>query len=595
MAKGKSVLGKDNLNRPFIVSGEAYLDLSHAQSAAMELSLSPGVLESEYFLVVDVYSQAHHIHPQGHVGWWQLDLDDRLSVSVNVEKTECGISVTFPNAQGTRDCWENREMISGLDEAVLWLHVVVRRSDNRAIAFEDIVPVYLNSRSLEDAMTFQKNLLEDFTHLRDAARPWYCWQPDVRVCIVTQTFILPDAVSSFVLDVCRLLRRSNIPCSIYASRFDAMLKPAVRPVHEFLVSCRPEDVVLANLSIYDEYFDAVESLACRKGLYYHGITPPKYFRVYDAEFAALCENAYDHLGKSGRFDKIAANSAYSARELKGFAGKNASSDSGSEADILGSVSPERAQTTLVRTLEAIQTALSDTHRPYNARANAEEGLVNEEKLPGELDCITFPPVLAPRVWETIEAEDIQVPETGTMLLYVGRLAPHKKIEDLIALIVEYLKLDPDSHLVIVGNTQFPDYLAYLEYIRETACKDAQITFFRDLTRGRLKTLYTRSSAYVSMSEHEGFCVPLIEAMYFGKPIFAYAQPAIRETLGESGNVFYKKDFAVVAAEMFRVLNNQAEIDHMVDIQNRRFNEISEEADGRAVWRFLEDLVFDDAT
>ncbi|GEM_PF-1184317 len=595
MEKDKELKRENDQGRPFIFADKAYLDLTDAESVAMEMILSPGVLESEYFLVMDIYSSANHIHPQGHVGWWQLELDDRLSVSINVEKTDQGIRVTFPSSKGAQDSWENREMISGLDEEVLWLHVVLRQSRNRAIAFEDILPVYISSESLGSALALQKSLLADFTHLHDTAWPWYCWPRDVHVCIVTQTFSLPDAVGSFVLDTCRLLRRSNIPCSIYASRFDPMLRPAVRPVQELLAGRRPKDLVLYNLSIYDEYFDAIQRLSCRKALYYHGITPPKYFRVYDGEFVKLCEKAYDHLGKSGGFDKVAANSVYSAQELQSFARQMETRGSGSDTAILRAIAPEKAQTTGVRTLKAIEKASAPSTEPCATLGNTEEEFAEESRVQGKTLVISFPPVLNPRTWEMIETEDVQLPNKGTMLLYVGRVAPHKKIEDLITLQFEYLKLDPDSHLVIVGKPQFPGYVAYLEYLLETKYKHAQITFLHNLRRGQLKAVYTRSSAYVSMSEHEGFCVSLIEAMYFGKPIFAYAQPAVRQTLGESGKVFFRKDFGVIADEIFRLLNNQTEMDHLVAVQSRRFNEIAVQADGRAIWRLLEDLVFGDAS
>ena len=372
-----------------------------------------------------------------------------------------------------------------------------------------------------------------------------------------------------------------------------MLKPAVRPVHELLTTWRPEDLILFNLSIHDDFYEAIENLACRKGLYYHGITPPKYFRAYDAEFATLCEKAYDHLKRAAAFDKIAANSAYTARDLHNFVRENAPIDDRSEAEVLDCVSPERAQATLLRALEAIETVLTGSGRPCGSGAVPYEDLVQEGKLTHDIDSFAFPPILSPRSWDTIEPEDVRMPSTGTLLLYVGRIAPHKRIEDLIALYAAYIELDPDSHLTIVGNPQFRDYVKYLEYFRQTTCKDARITFLENLSRGRLKTVYTRSSAYVTMSEHEGFCVPLVEAMCFGKPVFAYAHPAIRETLGESGRVFFKKDFEAIAKDMHRVLNSEEELDRMVARQYRRLSEISEEADGRAIWRFFEDLVFCD--
>ncbi len=122
----------------------------------------------------------------------------------------------------------------------------------------------------------------------------------------------------------------------------------------------------------------------------------------------------------------------------------------------------------------------------------------------------------------------------------------------------------------------------------------RVVYFSEVSQGELKTLYEASDALVIMSEHEGFCMPVVEAMSFDLPVFAYAQTAVRETLRESGRVYYDKDFKTIAADIFRVLHDDSLRRRILDAQRQRLQEIAEEADGRAIWRSFEEVLFADA-
>ena len=91
-----------------------------------------------------------------------------------------------------------------------------------------------------------------------------------------------DAVGNFVLDLYRLFKLHGITCRIYANRFDPELRGLVQPVCEALLDAAPQDLILYNFSIFDPYVEAIASLGCKKLLYYHGITPARFFQIYDA-------------------------------------------------------------------------------------------------------------------------------------------------------------------------------------------------------------------------------------------------------------------------------------------------------------------------
>jgi glycosyltransferase involved in cell wall biosynthesis len=119
----------------------------------------------------------------------------------------------------------------------------------------------------------------------------------------------------------------------------------------------------------------------------------------------------------------------------------------------------------------------------------------------------------------------------------------------------------------------------------------QIHFLEGVSDGQLKTLYPAASAFVTMSEHEGFCIPLVEAMVFDTPIFAYGCEAVVETLGQSGRVFYKKDFAALAANMHDVLTTDWKRAKILAEQRRRLAEITSCIDGRTIWSTIEEVFF----
>jgi glycosyltransferase involved in cell wall biosynthesis len=190
---------------------------------------------------------------------------------------------------------------------------------------------------------------------------------------------------------------------------------------------------------------------------------------------------------------------------------------------------------------------------------------------------------------------LQLPLKPVRLLHVGRLVPHKRIEDVIALFHEYNRLEPESCLLLVGNDSSKGYPDYLRDIVSTRFPHLQsnIHFLGEVPQAILKSAYNEASAFLTMSEHEGFCLPLVEAMSFGLPIFAYAEPAVMETLGGSGKVFQSKDFPVMAAEIHRVLHDPSEREHMIVRQRGRLEEIAAQADGRCIWMAMREVLFVD--
>lgn len=111
---------------PYISFDQQVLNLTQAECADLVLSFSSAVWEAEEFLVVDIYSAANPVHPQGHVGWWKWPLHEKRDLGVRIIKSADGFKVAF-EGQTPKESWTNPNF-RGLDTDVLEVHLVLRQA-----------------------------------------------------------------------------------------------------------------------------------------------------------------------------------------------------------------------------------------------------------------------------------------------------------------------------------------------------------------------------------------------------------------------------------------------------------------------------------
>jgi glycosyltransferase involved in cell wall biosynthesis len=143
------------------------------------------------------------------------------------------------------------------------------------------------------------------------------------------------------------------------------------------------------------------------------------------------------------------------------------------------------------------------------------------------------------------------------IVFVGRVAPNKKQEDAIRVFYYYKKyIDPRSRLFLVGTSrQTPRYQVILENLVERLGL-TDVIFTGSVTQGKLVAYYRIAHAFVCMSEHEGFGVPLVEAMYHKVPIIAYEAGAVPEILGGAGVLVREKNHQAVAELLNLLLEDE---------------------------------------
>jgi len=235
---------------------------------------------------------------------------------------------------------------------------------------------------------------------------------------------------------------------------------------------------------------------CRKAIIYQNITPPEYLEPYAPALADRVRQGREELAEVARqVDFAFASSEYSASELRA----------------LGC----RAVTVLPVLLDF---ARYETEPDAALLERCRDGKKN--------------------------------------LLFVGRKAPNKFIQDVMLAADCYAAAyGRPCRLLLPGDESMEAYCAALRTLEREL--HVEILWLGRVSQAALVACYRAADLFLCMSEHEGFCVPLVESMFFGVPVLAYAAAAVPETLGGSGVTFAQKDFARLAGVMDALLFDEA--------------------------------------
>jgi glycosyltransferase involved in cell wall biosynthesis len=297
-----------------------------------------------------------------------------------------------------------------------------------------------------------------------------------------------DAVTSSALQARDELRAAGVECDLYARYFDPRLEADVSPLVEL-----PSDMAAVYHASIGEP-EVYQALCEREGpllLMYHNISPAAAFEPYDPAFARLLEVGRAELaGLAGRADVAFAASQYNAAELRELGYRDVR------------VAP-----------------LDVDHRR----------LLEVDPDPG-----------------TVHHLDVAV--EGPVVLFVGQLLPHKRPDFLIgAYHALATTLQPEAHLILVGVGRLGPYREALQgLVSELNLTGAWLT--GEVTEAELAAFYRRADVFVTASEHEGFCAPLLEAMAFGVPVIARDFAAVPETLGSGGLLLPADDSFLLMTE-----------------------------------------------
>lgn len=161
--------------------------------------------------------------------------------------------------------------------------------------------------------------------------------------------------------------------------------------------------------------------------------------------------------------------------------------------------------------------------------------------------------------------------------FIGRWAPNKKLEDLLFTLFFLQKIDPSYRLVLIGkkNPAFQTYNDYLtELIQKLELTD-KVEIHENLNDENVKKQLSTFDIYLSLSEHEGFGIPILEAMAMGVPVLAFSSSAVVETVKDAGLLFTQKDFPLLAELIQKVISSPELRARITESQFKRVKEFNE--------------------
>lgn len=178
----------------------------------------------------------------------------------------------------------------------------------------------------------------------------------------------------------------------------------------------------------------------------------------------------------------------------------------------------------------------------------------------------------------------------TNLLFVGRIIPNKRIEDLVRIFHAYRTgINPRSRLLIVGS--YGGFEKYLAIVQSLAARlgTPDVYFAGHVTNEELVAFYEVADLFLCSSEHEGFCVPLIEAFHMGVPVVARAATAVPATLDGGGVLYDNTDPHHVASIIGAVLNDSELRSQVIAAQDAALAHLAGKDFGATLLRFVDEI------
>lgn len=345
--------------------------------------------------------------------------------------------------------------------------------------------------------------------------------PEVTIHQLSPAFIHADAISNQAAYIRATLREWGYKSQVYAQFCDAsMSEPGLS--HTLLSGTR-NDILIYHYAIGSPLNKVVRNWPGRLVIYYHNITPAHFLQDYNPEMALVLEQGRRELAGFKQAHYALAASEYNKQELLE----------------LGYQDVEVLPYSIY-----FDDLLKSAHSPAGCRITQEydqDGWVN--------------------------------------ILFVGRIVPNKRQDDLIRAFHYYhAYINPRSRLFLVGATNnAPSYHLELELL--AAMHGLEDVFFTGpvgLQEG-LGSYFRAADVFLCLSEHEGFCVPLLEAMSFDVPVIAYRATGVPYTMGDAGIMIKEKRYEVIGELIDLIVNDSDLRDQIVAKQRERLKDFAPQA------------------
>jgi glycosyltransferase involved in cell wall biosynthesis len=340
-----------------------------------------------------------------------------------------------------------------------------------------------------------------------------------------------DAIGHEVLGIRRVLRAAGYASEIFVQTADHRLEDLTQDYRDLPGASHPDNILIHHFSIGSRASRVAYALPDRMALVYHNITPPQYFVDVHKMLVKLCYLGRRELGfYQQRCDLALGDSEYNRQELEAI---------GFPVTGVLPVVPDFAH-------------LSGPAN-YMQAQQYDDGWVN--------------------------------------IMFVGRVIPNKRIEDVIRFFHAYKQwFNPRSRLLLVGSYGgFEKYLAMVQqFIADIGAID--VHFLGHVADEELTAYYELADAFLCASEHEGFCVPLVESFHMGVPVLAYAATAVPATMDGAGVLYTNKDPMRVAALIDAVVSDRGLQDRIIDGQYAALDRLEARDFGGTLLTFVDQML-----
>lgn len=326
------------------------------------------------------------------------------------------------------------------------------------------------------------------------------------VAIILCDFYRFDSISTSVCEQAIVLSEMGFKVEIICNNISGMIENDFIMEHKEFDQNR-YDLLLYHYYVGDPFLDVLLSVEIPKIVYYHGITtPPSVYFPYSPDFTDICKKGLARVGKLSSFDYILSNSKYNIEQIR-----------------------------------------DNSNEPFFPKYHVLPPIISVSRFEKRRSFINKKPV---------------------KLLSVGRIYSSKNLEGVIDFAHELQTLiNRKLELIIVGSKCEN---SYLDYLVKKSKKNKQVILQVIIasTDNELKEIYERSEIFVNFSHHEGFCIPLIEAMASGLLIVTHSLTAIPETMGNSGVVVSPYAYSDAAKQVYSIFGREDEI---LSIINRQYD------------------------
>ena len=351
----------------------------------------------------------------------------------------------------------------------------------------------------------------------------------MKIVQVLPTISYGDAVGNDAIAIKRLIEERGLETQIYAESIDPRLPAGTAlPVSEIPLFSK-EDIIIFHESVGTDLNTWIQAQGCRKVMVYHNITPPEFFLRYDEHLAAgYCRSGLEQVQKlTGAFEMVLSDSAFNRQNLLD----------------MGFACPNHVLPILIPFDDYKEPPSQAVIEKYSG-----DGFIN--------------------------------------IIFVGRVAPNKCQEDVISAFSEYQHhYNAKSRLFVVGR-HGGRYIECLQrYTKQLGARN--VVFTGHCRFDEILAYYHLADLFLCQSEHEGFCVPLVEAMYFDVPIVAYDSSAVGETLGGSGFLLKEKNPLVTAGVMDRILSDDALRRTIIGNQRERLADFQYGRVKELFWKYMD--------